>query len=180
MLRRTQQILSDVKLQIRGTYNNRVADAAMDKGRTMQRGVERTVVVVFLTFLFEAIYACMYALAFSGDDLQTECGQCDGCQDLPTVMYTWFMFNPEVRQIASLTSAPAALLLALYGMVGQRERKTLIPAIFSLGLRERESLIPAYPDLASPNASSSNTSSETRRTPSYCRDNEASSDNDNE
>ena len=128
MLKRAQLLLGMVKLQVRDDYNNRVADAAMDAGRMMQSRVERTVVVVFLTFLFEAIYACMYALAFSGDDLQTECGQCDECQDVPTVMYTWFMFNPEVRQIASLTSAPAALLLALYGMVGQRERETMFPA----------------------------------------------------
>jgi len=94
----------------------------------MQSRVERTVVVVFLTFLFKAIYACMWAFAYSANNLQPQCGQCDECQDLPTVMYTWFMFNPEVRQIASLTSAPAALLLALYGMVSQRERETLIPS----------------------------------------------------
>ena len=128
MLRRTRQILSDVKLQIRGTYNNRVADAAMDMGRTMQRRVERTVVVVFLTFLFEAIYACMYALSFAASDLKTECGMCGECQNVPTVMSKWFVFNPEVRMIASLASAPAAMLLALYGMVGQRERETLFPA----------------------------------------------------
>ncbi len=135
MLRRTQQILADVKLQIRDTdtYNNRVADAAMEKGRTMQRRVERTVVVVFLTFLFQAIYACMWAFAYSANNLQTQCGQCDECQDVPTVMSTWFVFNPAVRQIASFASAPAALLLALYSMVGKPERETLIsiPAIYS-------------------------------------------------
>ena len=49
MLRRAQQLLGMVKLQIRGTYNNSVADIAMDAGRAMQRRVERTVVVVFLT-----------------------------------------------------------------------------------------------------------------------------------
>ena len=162
MLKRAQLLLGMVKLQVRDDYNNRVADAAMDAGRMMQSRVERTVVVVFLTFLFEAIYACMWAFAYSANNLQTQCGQCDECQDLPTVMSTWFVFNPVVRQIASLTSAPAALLLALYGMVGQRERETLIsiPAIYS--------------NTASPDASSSNTSSETRKTPSYYRDNEAS------
>ena len=128
MLKRAQLLLGMVKLQVRDDYNNRVADAAMDAGRMMQSRVERTVVVVFLTFLFEAIYACMWAFAYSANNLQTECGQCDECQDLPTVMSTWFVFNPVVRQIASLTSAPAALLLALYGMVGQRERETLIPS----------------------------------------------------
>ena len=43
----------------------------------------------------------------------------------------WFQFHPEVcamYHMASLASAPAALLLALYGMVGQRERQTLFPA----------------------------------------------------
>ena len=40
----------------------------------------------------------------------------------------WFQFHPEVFAMASLASAPAALLLALYGMVGQRERQTLFPA----------------------------------------------------
>ena len=127
-LRRAQQLLGMVKLQIRGTYNNSVADAAMDEGRAMQRRVEITVVVVFLTFLFEAIVACMWAFSFSGGALQTECGQCDECQDVATVMSIWFQLNPEVRMIASLASAPAALLIALYGMVGQRERKTLFPA----------------------------------------------------
>jgi hypothetical protein len=128
MLKRAQQLLGMVKLQVRDTYNNRVADAAMDAGRMMQSRVERTVVVVFLTFLFKATYACMWAFAYSASNLQTECEPCDGCQDVPTVMSFWFAFNPAVRQIASLTSAPAALLLALYGMVGQRERETLIPS----------------------------------------------------
>ena len=144
VLRRAQQLLSAVKLHIRGTYNNSVADAAIEKGMTMQRRVERTVVVVFLTFLFQAVYACMWAFSYSASNLQTECGQCEECQDVPTVMSTWFVFNPEVRQMASLTSAPAALLLALYGMVGQRERETLFPAC---------------PNTASSNAPSPKTSS---------------------
>jgi len=128
MLRRAQQLLGMVKMQIRGTYNNSVADIAMDAGRTMQSRVERTVVVVFLTFLFQAIYACMYAFGFSGFVLKTECGQCDECQNVGTAVSMWFLFNPEVRMMASLASAPSALLLALYGMVGQQERETLFPA----------------------------------------------------
>ena len=82
----------------------------------MQSRVERTVVVVFLTFLFQAIYACMYAFGFSGFVLKTECGQCDECQNVGTAVSMWFLFNPEVRMMASLASAPSALLLALYGV----------------------------------------------------------------
>ena len=113
MLRRAQQLLVMVKLQVRGTYNNSVADAAMDAGRTMQRRVERTVVVVFFTLLFEAVYACMYAFCFSGFNLQPQCGECGECQDVATVMSLWFQFHPEVYAMASLASAPEALLLAL-------------------------------------------------------------------
>ena len=131
MLRRAQQLLGMVKMQIRGTYNNSVADIAMDAGRAMQRRVERTVVVVFLTFLFAAIYACMWAFCFSGFNLLPECGECGECQNVATVMSMWFMFNPEVRMLASFASAPAALLLAMYGMIGRHERHTLFPARLS-------------------------------------------------
>ena len=58
----------------------------MDAGRTMQRRVERTVVVVFFTLLFEAVYACMYAFCFSGFNLQPQCGECGECKDVATVM----------------------------------------------------------------------------------------------
>ena len=128
MLRRAQQLLGMVKLQIRGTYNISVADAAIYAGHAIQRRVERTVVVVFSTFLFAAIYACMWAFCFSAFNLQPECGMCGECQDVATVMSMWFVFNPEVHMMASLTSAPVALLLALHGMVGQRERETLFPS----------------------------------------------------
>ena len=96
MLRRAQQLklLGMVKLQIRGTYNISVADAAIDAGHAMQRRVERTVVVVFSTFLFAAIYACMTVFCFSAFNLQPECGMCGECQDVATVMSMWFVFNP--------------------------------------------------------------------------------------
>jgi hypothetical protein len=41
------------------------------------------------------------------------------------VLAVWFEFNPQIRMMVGFFSAPVALLLALYGMLGQQERKVL-------------------------------------------------------
>jgi hypothetical protein len=99
----------------------------IDPGEMMQRRVTRTVFFVFLTLLIEVVYLCTRAFSFSGitGTLKTECGQCDDCQSVAMVLAVWFEFNPQIRMMVGFFSAPVALLLALYGMLGQQERKVL-------------------------------------------------------
>ena len=127
VLRRTQQLLQAVSLRIRqdDVYTHSIAKLAMEKGRRMQRRVECVVVVVFLTFVFRATCACMYAYSFVGVARRQECDQCGECQSLVTIVHIWFDCNPQVQIIARILSGPAALTLVLSTMMGQREKELL-------------------------------------------------------
>jgi hypothetical protein len=128
VLRRTQQLLQAVSLRIRqdDAYTQSVAKLAMEKGRRMQRRVECVVVVVFLTFVFRATFACMHAYSFVGIERREDCDQCGDCQSLAFIMHVWFDCNPQVQILAGVLSSPVALLLALSTMMGQQEQELLL------------------------------------------------------
>ena len=61
-------LLQDVGLQIRrsNVFEHSVLEMAIDKGRQMQRRVEFIMIIVFVTFVFRATFACMHAYSFVG------------------------------------------------------------------------------------------------------------------
>ena len=87
--------------------------------------VECIMVVVFLTFIFRAVFSCMYAYSFVDVDRRQECDLCGECQSLVLIVHIWFDCNPQVQIIARILSGPVALMLVLSTMMGQKEKELL-------------------------------------------------------
>jgi hypothetical protein len=128
LVSRAQRLLQTFSLQIQQQDKRlqSVAGLAMSKGRRMKMRVEAIVVVVFLTFVFNAVFSCMYAYSFVGVIRRQECDQCGECQSLVTVVHIWFDCNPQVQIIARLLSGPVALTLGMLTMMGQQEKELLL------------------------------------------------------
>jgi hypothetical protein len=131
LVKRAQNLLQNFSLQIQqqnkylSSRGSSVAELAMSKGRRMRMRVECIMGVVFLTFVFRAVFSCMYAYSFVGVVRRQECDQCGECQSLVTIVHIWFDCNPQVQIIARILSGPAALTLVLSTMMGQREKELL-------------------------------------------------------
>ncbi len=102
--------------QVKGDYNLTVAKSAMGAGLAMQKRVERTVVVVFVTFLLRAVYNLMFAAAFVRYEVNPHCPVCADCQSTLTAMGVWFIASPGFHVITNLLAAPVASVLAIFGI----------------------------------------------------------------
>ena len=127
LVSRAQSLLNTFSLQIQKTdkYGSSVAELAISKGRRLKMRVECIMVVVFLTFIFRAVFSCMYAYSFVGIVRRRECDLCGECQSLVVIVHIWFDCNPQVQIIARILSGPVALMLALSTMMGQKEKEFL-------------------------------------------------------
>jgi len=97
-------------------------------GLAMQKRMERTIVIVFVTFLLRAIYASMFAVGFTLYDMNPNCSECGECQTTFTAMGVWFIANPGFHVISNLLSAPVALLLAMYEiLLSKQDLDLLLP-----------------------------------------------------
>jgi hypothetical protein len=127
LVNRAQSLLQTFSLQIQkqDKYSSSVAELAISKGRRMKLRVESIMVVVFLTFIFRAVFSCMYAYSFVDVDRRQECDLCGECQSLVLIVHIWFDCNPQVQIIARILSGPVALMLVLSTMMGQKEKELL-------------------------------------------------------
>jgi hypothetical protein len=127
LVNRAQSLLQTFSLQIQkqDKYGSSVAELAISKGRRMKMRVECIMVVVFLTFIFRAVFSCMYAYSFVDVDRRQECDLCGECQSLVLIVHIWFDCNPQVQIIARILSGPVALMLVLSTMMGQKEKELL-------------------------------------------------------
>jgi hypothetical protein len=118
--------LQGSRFRLRSTVaRDSVAESAMSEGRRMRMRVLWIVVVVFLTFVFRAVFSCMYAYSFVGVVRRQECDHCGECQSLVTIVHVWFDCNPQVQIIARIVSGPVALTLVLSTTIGAREKELL-------------------------------------------------------
>jgi hypothetical protein len=121
--------------------------SAQGMGLAMQKRMQRTIVIVFVTFLLRAIYASMFAVGFTLYDMSPNCSVCGDCQTTVTVMGVWFIANPGFHVISNLLSAPVALLLAMYEiLLSKQDLDLLLP---NRSIRDQESItslsLPSYP-----------------------------------
>jgi hypothetical protein len=126
---------------IPGQFSFSVTQKVIQAGLVAQKRTQRTVAAVFLLLLFRAAYALLLTVAFAAFDMKSDCDQCGECQSTTTVMGVWFISNPSVHIVTTFLSAPAALLLAMFGMLSNTNfqmltRSTLLP----LQMLERNSL----------------------------------------
>ncbi len=98
-------------------FSSSVTKKVIDAGLVAQKRTQRTVAVVFLLLLFRAAYALLFTMAFAAFDMKSGCTECGECQSTATVMGVWFISNPSVHIVTTFLSAPAALLLAIFGML---------------------------------------------------------------
>ena len=127
MVSRAQQLLQLLSLQLQenDVRNISIADSAMSKGRRLQKRVEGIIAVVFISFVFRAIFMCLYAYTYVGVDRRPECGLCGQCQSDVTIMHVWFDYNPQALLLIRMICSPVALVLVLSAMIGQREKELL-------------------------------------------------------
>ena len=89
--------------------------SARDAGLSLQKRLERTIFVVFVTLSCRAIFAVMFALGFLQFDQSPDCSACEECQTELTAMGAWFIEYPGFHAITNMLAAPAALLVAIFG-----------------------------------------------------------------
>ena len=124
-----------------GQFSFSVTQKVVQAGLVAQKRTQRIVAAVFLLFLFRAAYALLFTVAFAAFDMKSDCGQCGECQSTPTVMGVWFISNPSAQIVTSFLSAPAALLLAMFGMLSNTNFQMLTRSTkLSLQMLERNSL----------------------------------------
>jgi hypothetical protein len=92
-----------------------LVQSARVKGLSLQKRLERTVMVVFVTLSCRAIFAVMFAVGFLQFDQSPDCLVCEECQTETTAMGAWFIEYPGFHAITNMLAAPVALLFALFG-----------------------------------------------------------------
>jgi len=106
------------------------SESAAPAVRTLRRQIVGTAVFVFVTFVFRAVFAIMFALSNSLDRTSSSpaCAEhfCDeSCKNEMALLQTWITFTPEFRLIFILVSSPLCLLVALWGMTSSRARESM-------------------------------------------------------
>ena len=89
--------------------------SARDAGLSLQKRLERTILVVFVTLSCRAIFAVMFTFGFLKFDQKPDCSACEECQTELTAMGTWFIEYPGFHAITNMLAAPVALLFAMFG-----------------------------------------------------------------
>jgi hypothetical protein len=118
---RTEHLLSAVEMKITddNSHSKRVANLAIGKSKRIRKRVQVVLHLILFAYLFRAVFECMHAYAYTGVARvvdQRDCGVCDSCQNMATVMSAWFERNPQVQIVSNILAGPVALVLGLYGM----------------------------------------------------------------
>ena len=81
-----------------------------------------TAASVFATFLLRAVFSTMNALSNALQNFGTGCPtSCDiPCNNVWALIQIWLQLTPEFQLSVVLISSPLALLVALWGMTGER------------------------------------------------------------
>ena len=128
ILKTTDRLLSRVELLIPGSnsYQKRVANSAIEKGRRTRLRIQVVLSLVFSAYMYRAIVesATAYGFVEARNRLQ-DCSVCSDCQPVSTLFFLWLTNYPEVPIISSVIAAPVALILAVYGTMGQEEQQLL-------------------------------------------------------
>jgi hypothetical protein len=91
----------------------------------LQKRVEGIVAVAFVSFLFRAIFMCMFAYSYVSVERRLGCDLCGDCQTDAIIMLFWFGYNPQVLILARTICSPVALMLELSAITGRREKEFL-------------------------------------------------------
>jgi hypothetical protein len=112
----SERLLAMVDLHVSdgNTYQKRVTQAAIGKGRRTRWRIQIVLCIVFCAYTNRAVFECMHAFAYVRVNRLSDCSLCADCQPVATIMATWFELNPEFSIISSVIAAPAALTLSLY------------------------------------------------------------------
>jgi hypothetical protein len=116
MVQASERLLAMVDLHVSdsNTYQKRVTQAAIGKGRRTRWRIQIVLCVMFAAYTNRAVFECMHAFAYVKVNRLPDCSLCADCQPVATIMATWFELNPAFSIISSVIAAPAALTLSLY------------------------------------------------------------------
>ncbi len=116
MVYASERLLAMVDLHIsdQNTYQKRVTQSAIGKGRRTRWRIQVILFIVFCAYSNRAVFECMHAYAYVRVNRLPDCSLCADCQPVATLMATWFELNPAFSIISSVIAAPAALTLSMY------------------------------------------------------------------
>ncbi len=116
MVYASERLLAMVDLHVpdSNTYQKRVTQSAIGKGRRTRWRIQIVLCIVFCAYTNRAAFECMHAFAYVRVNRLSDCSLCADCQNAATIMATWFELNPAFSIISSVIAAPAALALSLY------------------------------------------------------------------
>jgi hypothetical protein len=129
ILKATDRLLSRVELLIpdNNVYQKRVAHSAIGKGRRTRLRIQVVLSLVFSAFTCRAIVESATAYGFvEAQNRREDCGVCSDCQPMSTLFFLWLTNHPEVPIISNVIAAPVALILSVYGTMGQEEQQLLL------------------------------------------------------
>ena len=101
--------------------------------QSLKRRIVATVVIIFFALVVAVTSAVIFAAANVGFEYNSspECGgafptgQCWPCQPTGQLMKSWLRFTPEFHAVVVLISSPLTLTLAMWGMLGRKDRLAL-------------------------------------------------------
>jgi hypothetical protein len=101
-------------------------------GRSLQRQIVGTIVVVFVSFVARSVFSVAFAVSRQLQDGSRRCpgvtSPCDAsCFNVYTHMSQWMAYTPEFQVTVVLVSSPLTLLVALWGMTSRQALQAMTP-----------------------------------------------------
>jgi hypothetical protein len=79
---------------------------------------------VFIFFIPRVAYMCL--LAYASSEVETNCGEeCDPCQPLPVILYSWILSTQEMPAMISAFSSAIHTTLSIWFILTADEKEIL-------------------------------------------------------